>query len=144
GAVDAFFTVSLSSASQQVVTVAYNTVDGSASAGSDYTALSGNLTFSTGQTSLTLTVPILGDSVDENDETFSLVLSNAGNATIADGQGLGTIIDNDPVPLINISDATVVEGDTGTVNLAFTVSLSAASGRSVQVGYATGSGTATP
>ena len=84
-----------------------------------------------------------GDTLDENDENFFLNLSNALNASIVDAQGLGTIIDDDPLPSVAIGDVTVTEGDTGTVTASFNVTLAPASGRQVSVSYATADGTAT-
>ena len=60
-----------------------------------------------------MTVPVVGDTLDELDETFSLNLSNAVNAAIADPTGLGTITDNDPPPAISINDVTVTEAGHG-------------------------------
>ena len=141
GATDLVFTVSLSMISSQTVTVAYGTGDGTATA-ADYTAVTGSLSFTPGVTSQTVAVPVLGDRLDEIDETFSVVLSGASNATIADAQGVGFILDDDAAPALSISDASVTEGDGGTVGLVFTVSLSAASGKSVAVAYGTADGTA--
>ncbi len=145
GSVNAVFTVSLSATSSQTVTVQYATANGTATAGSDYTATSGTLTFTPGQLTQAVTVPVLGDTTIEPTETFVVNLSNPTNATIGDGQGLGTILDNDtpPPPTVSIGDATVTEGNTGSVNAVFTVSLSAASAQSVTVQYATANGTAT-
>ena len=67
----------------------------SAVAGSDFTATSGTLTFAPGTTSQTISVPVLGDVLNESNETFRVNLSGATAATIADNQGVGTIIDND-------------------------------------------------
>lgn len=89
------FTVTLSSPAETTISVQYNTADGTATAGMDYTTTSGTLTFSVGQTSQTIGVPILGDEFDESNETFTLMLSNAYNATIDDGQATGTIRDDD-------------------------------------------------
>lgn len=89
------FTVSLGSPSAFPVTVDYSTADGTATAGSDYTATSGNQTFAPGEIARTIPVPIVDDFLYEGDETFSLNLSNPANATISDGQGIGTIVDND-------------------------------------------------
>ena len=127
--VNAVFTVSLSSASGQPVSVDYATADGTAIAGADYVAATGNLVFNPGQTSRPITVTVSGDALDEIDETFTLALTNATNATIADGLALGTIMDNDPLPTVSVNDVTVAEGDTGTVVATFTVSLNAPSGR---------------
>jgi Endoglucanase len=88
---DAVFTVKLSQAYNQAVTVDYATADGTAKAGSDYTATSGKLTFAAGETTKTVTVKVLSDSVTEGTENFSLKLSNPTKATIADATGNGTI-----------------------------------------------------
>ena len=86
-------------------------------------------------------VALIGDARDEIDESFTVDLSGAANATIADGQGLGTITDDDPQPSLSVNDVTVTEGNTGTVDATFTVTLSAVSGRAVTVNYATANGT---
>jgi chitinase len=91
----AVFTVSLSAASATSVTVAYATAADTAGAGSDFLARSGVLTFAPGVTSLTITVPIVGDTQAESNETFRLVLSNPAGATLAKATGSGTIADND-------------------------------------------------
>jgi hypothetical protein len=143
GTTNADFTVTLSAASGQVVTVQYATANDTATAGSDYTTTSGTLTFNPGGSlTQTVTVPVIGDMLDENDETFMLNLSNPTNATLADGQGIGTITDNDDPPTLSISDVTLTEGDTGTVNADFTVTLNAASGLPITVQYTTADGTA--
>ena len=101
------FAVTLSAASTQTVTVNYSTANGTASAGSDYTATSGTLTFLAGSTTATMpiSVPVNGDTSVEPDETFFVNLSNASNnAAIADVQGLGTIV-NDDMPLMVLGGA---------------------------------------
>ena len=85
------FSVTLSHLSSRTVTVAYATSDGSAQAGSDYTAASGTLTFNAGDTSQTVQVTVLTDQEDEGQETLTLTLSNASSATLADATGTGTI-----------------------------------------------------
>jgi ribosomal protein L35AE/L33A len=95
GTVQANFTVSLSPASTEAVTVNYATANGSATAGSDYVAVSAQVSFQPGQTSQPGTVVVKGDVIDEPNETFTVNLSNAVNATIVDNQGLGTISDDD-------------------------------------------------
>ncbi|HSP45244.1 MAG TPA: Calx-beta domain-containing protein, partial [Chthoniobacterales bacterium] len=97
------FTVSLSPSSAQPVTVHFATADGTAIAGSDYQAASGTLNFSPGDTSKTVTVLVNGDTTFEPDETFFVNLSSAGNAQIAKAQGIGTILNDDPGSLGNIS-----------------------------------------
>jgi hypothetical protein len=143
GSSNAGFVVSLSAATTQTVTVNYATANGTAAAPGDYTAGSGTLTFAPGSTSQSVTVPVLGDTLDEANETFVVNLSSATNATIADTQGLGTITDNDAAPSLVINNVTLTEGNTGTANATFTVTLSAASGQTVTVSYATANGTAT-
>ncbi|UQR67991.1 Ig-like domain-containing protein [Bradyrhizobium sp. C-145] len=133
----ATFTLSLSSASGQSVSVQYATANGTADA-SDYAAASGTVTFAPGEVSKTVTVATVNDLLDEPNETFTVNLGNSTNATILDGLGVGTILDNDNPPSITINDVPINEGAGAT----FTVSLSAASGQSVSVQYATANGTA--
>src|SRR5207244_2738164 len=135
------FTVTLSSASSQTVTVDYTTADGTANAPTDYLATPGTLTFDPGVTSQTIMVAVKGDVVIEPDETFSVDLTNPINATVADGQGVGTIRNDDVT--ISITDVSVTEGNSGTVNATFTVTLSPPQPwGSVTVNYATADGTA--
>jgi hypothetical protein len=144
GGANATFTVTLTPAAPGPVTVNYATADGTASAGADYTAASGTLTFATGETSKTVMVPILQDVLDESDETFNVNLSGAtGPAAIGDAQGVGTITDDDPMPSIPIADLTLAEGSSGGTTL-FTlpITLSAPSGRLVTLRFDTADGTA--
>ena len=92
------FTVSLSRATRAAVTVAYATADGTATAGSDYTATSGTLTFAAGETEQTVLVPVLDDAHDEGEETLTLRLTTATGAVIADGEATGTIKNTDHMP----------------------------------------------
>jgi hypothetical protein len=135
------FTVSVSAASNQPITVAYATADGTATAGSDYQAASGTLTIPAGQTTGTITVLVNGDRIGEANETFFVNLSSATNATIVDGQGVGTILDDEP--RVSINDVTTKEGNSGLTAFAFTVSLSVAYDVPVTVDYATANGSAT-
>ena len=121
----------------------YGTANGTATAPGDYLATSGTLAFDPGETTQSVSVTVNGDLLDEANETYFVNLTSPVNATIADGQGLGTITDDDPPPELSIDDVTVTEGNSGTTNATFTVSLSAASGRAVSVNYATADGTAT-
>jgi Calx-beta domain/FG-GAP-like repeat len=142
GTVSAIFTVSLSAAYGQPVTVDFATADGTATAGSDYTAKAGTLTFAPGQTSQTITVAVIGDRLPEPTEAFVVNLSNPTNSVIADGQGVGIIVDDEP--RISISDVTKREGKTGHTTLfSFTVTLSAAYDQAVTMSYRTVDGTAT-
>src|SRR6185503_11046923 len=97
GTTNAVFTVSLSAPSALPVTVNYATADGTAGAGSDYASTNGLLSFAPGTTNQTITVRVNGDLLNEADETFFVTLSNPTNATIADGQGVGTINNDDPL-----------------------------------------------
>ena len=92
------FTVTLTPAASGTVTVDYATHDGTATAGEDYTAVTGTLTFAAGDTSKTVTVTVLNDVVDEGKETFTLKLSNPEGATVSDGEATATIANSDPIP----------------------------------------------
>lgn len=142
GSVNAVFTVSLNPPSLQTVTVNASTTNGTATAGSDYTATIQTLTFTPGLTTQTFTVPVLGDALPEGDETFTVSLSAPVNGVIGDGSGLGTIRDNDATGL-SINDVTVNEGGAGSATTAtFTVSLSRASALPVTVVAQTANGSA--
>ncbi len=136
------FVVTLSPAASQPVTVNAATLDGTATAGSDYVAGNASLTFAPGVTRQTVRVAVNGDRIWEDDETFTLRLSNAVNATIVHGDGVGTILNDDPLPTIRISDPLVREGNSGSTPVAFRVTLSRPSSRPVTVAYATADGTA--
>jgi len=136
GTVDAQFTVTLSAASEKVITVDFATSNGTATDGSDYQSTSGTVTFLPGETSKQILVPVLGDTVDEPDETFFVTLSNPVNVILEDDTAQGTILDDD-LPGLTIGDAQVTEGDAGTTTIQFTVTLSSASQSAVSVGYTT-------
>ena len=141
---NAVFTVTLSGVSGQAVTVLVTSADGSASTPSDYTAVPPILlTFAPGETSKTVTVLVNGDTLSEANETFFINLTNAVGATVTDGQGQGTIINDDVAPTLSINDVTLLEGDLGTTNAVFTVTLSTASGQTVTIGASSANGTAT-
>ncbi|MFA5911139.1 MAG: Calx-beta domain-containing protein [Vicinamibacterales bacterium] len=142
GTAPATLAVTLSAASSQTITLSYATANATAAAGSDYVAASGTLTFAPGVTSQPIALSVSGDTADEADETFVVSLSAPANATIADAEGAVTITDDDAAPSITIADASVTEGHSGTSIAAFTLTLSAASGQAVSVGYATADGTA--
>ena len=96
GAADLDFTVTLSVASDLEVTVAYATADGTANAGSDYHAASGELRFAPGETELAVSVPVLGDQTPEADETFTVALSAPVNVELgAATAATGVIVDDD-------------------------------------------------
>ena len=140
------FTVILSAAAAGPVTVAYSTADGTATSGSDYVAASGNLTFAAGETSKTLQVTVNGDTAAEGNEAFTVRLANAAGATIADGSATGTLTNDDAaatLPALSVGDVSLREGDSGTAELMFIVTLDKAATGPVTVSYATANGTAT-
>ncbi len=108
GSTNMVFAVSLTLASTQTITVNYNTADGTATAGSDYTAVQGTLTFLPGVTSQTITVPILGDTLAEATETFYVNLSDPNGADLQKLQGVGTIIDDDSPPSVSANTGLTV------------------------------------
>lgn len=110
------FTVNLSTASQQSITVNYATADGTAIAPQDYTATTGTLTFAPNQTSQTIAVQIAGDTIVEPDEIVVVNLTNPTNATIADSQGIGTILNDEALPPVG----QVISGTSGADTLAGT------------------------
>jgi Ca2+-binding RTX toxin-like protein len=143
GTKNATFTVTRTGTPTGTITVKYSTADDTATtADNDYTAKNGTLTFATNQTTRTFTVPIVGDTKVEPNETFLVKLSDPTNATIADGDGIGTIT-NDDSPTLSINDVTVKEGNDGTTNATFTVTLSGPVDQAVTVDFATKDGTAT-
>ena len=140
------FTVTLSAAAAGPVTVAYSTADGTATSGSDYVAASGSLTFAAGETSKTIQVKVKGDKAAEGNETFTVRLANAAGATIADGSATGTVTNDDAaakLPALSVGDVAMREGDSGTAELMFVVTLDKAATSPVTVNYATANGTAT-
>ena len=130
----------LDPASGRTVTVAYETADGSAAAGADYTAAGGTLSFRAGITSRTIAVAIIDDTLDEPSEQFTVTLRAAVNATVRDARGTGTIADNDRAPELSIADGSLTEGDG---SMPFVVRLDPASGSVVTVAYETADGSAT-
>jgi len=138
------FAVTLSQASTVPIVVGYASADGTASAGSDYTATNGSLTFNPGETSKTINVPVTGDVFFEPDETLTVTLSNpTAGVTLSDATATGTITNDDPnTPTLSIADASVTEGNSGQTNMVFTVTLIGTSNAPVTVNYATANGTA--
>ena len=105
------FTVTLSPATNAMVTLNYATASGTAAANSDYQPTSGTLTFKNGQTVKQVTVRVNGDTTSEPDETFTLQLANAVNATIGDAVGVGTIEDDDNAPPVADPQSVTVQED---------------------------------
>ena len=124
------------------VTVDYETVNGTAVAGQDYDATSGTLTIRAGSGKRVIEVPLIGDSVDDDHETFEMVLSNiaGGDARFSSTRATGTIRDNTG-PRLSVSDAQADEGADD--NLTFTVSAERRGNNPISVRYRTRSQTAT-
>jgi hypothetical protein len=138
------FNITLAVPSTVPVTVAFQTVDRTALAGSDYDATNGTLTFNPGETSKVVPVTVIGDSIVESNETFLLALSNPTNGTILSTAGTGTVVDDDtPVkPALSISDVTMSRGFSGSKTMTFTVALNTAVAAPVTVRAATSNLTA--
>jgi len=142
---NAVITVIRVGGSKGTLSVNYSTADGTATAGSDYTAVSGTLVFADGETSKTFTIPIANDGVSEPDETVQLLLNG-----VTDLETLGSIptatmiIQDSNMPLVlSMNNINVPEGDSGTTNAVVTVTLSAETGKTVTADYNTVGGTAT-
>ncbi|MCX6053298.1 MAG: hypothetical protein NTZ60_12420 [Campylobacterales bacterium] len=149
GITNAPFTVTLSATPTSTATVAYATAGSStnpATSGTDFTATSGTLTFAAGTPTLTQTinVPIIGDTVYENNETYTVTLSSPSGATLGTSTATGTITNDDAPPIVSITPTTLstTEGNSSTTNTIYRVALSASSGVAVTVPYTVaGSGT---
>jgi hypothetical protein len=138
------FNVSLSHPTNVDVQVPYATTGGTATASVDYTARSGTVTIPAGRTGTTLPVNIRGDAASEPIENFGVVLGAPVGAQLGRARATGRILNDDPSTgrQVGIGDASIVEGDSGTRTLRFTIGLSAPSSSPVTVGFATTIGTA--
>jgi hypothetical protein len=133
GTANLVFTVTLAPASPQTVTVDYATSNGTATAGDDYTAATGTLTFNPSDTTQTVTVIVASDATVEPDETLTLTLSNPSNATLSDATGTGTIttddvavVDNTPPTILSVARQTPTDQLTNEDSLSWTVTFSEA------------------
>lgn len=138
-------TITRSGGLSQGVTVRFVTVDGSALSGEDFANVRTIVSFEPDQASKTVTIPIVNDLIDEPDETVNLALeSPTGGAVLGSPiNAILTIVDNDPAPTLSINDLTQNEGNSGTTNFNFTISLQGQSSQPVTVLYSTANGTAT-
>jgi hypothetical protein len=122
------------------VTIYYRTVDGTAIAGGDYVGTqSGSVVVLPGSTTATISIPIIGDTNFEPNETFTVELTGTDGACIQDGSATGTINNDDSAPTVNILDTSAAESSG---QMTFTVQLSATSSQPVTMNYATSDGTA--
>jgi hypothetical protein len=142
GTTQATFIVALSGPGSQSVSCSFATSNGTATAGSDYVANSGALTFAPGELEKPVVVLVNGDTVDETQETLFLNISNVQNATVSSSQGTGFINDDDG-PTISINDVSVTEGNSGTKAATFTLTLSGPSVEPIAIRAVTAPATAT-
>jgi hypothetical protein len=145
GSVNCPFVFRLSAVSGRSTTFNTATANGTAIAGQDYTGHTSTArSIAAGQTTLTVNVPVLGDTLHEATETFTLNATSVVGASPSSLSATGTILDNDPAPTLSVDNGgcTVSEGDTGSVNCPFVFRLSAVSGRNTTFNTATANGTA--
>lgn len=137
------FTVTKTGATVLDSTVIFQTADGTAAGGSDYTAVpAGSVSFLASETSKQITISVNPDSIYETNETFFVNLTGATNGTIGDGQGQGTITNDDTAPAFSINDVSLNEGNSGTTSFTFTVSKTGSTEVNASVNYQTNNGTA--
>ncbi|MDV3000268.1 MAG: hypothetical protein N5P05_001874 [Chroococcopsis gigantea SAG 12.99] len=140
GTTNAIFTVTRTGAATQPFSVRFATANNTALAGSDYTAVSGTLSFTATETSKTITVPIIGDTSVEPNETFFVNLSNPTNAVIGDGQGQGTIVNDDTLTTSTVTlsvNPNIVTED-GFSFIAYTFARSGSLSNSLRVNFNVG------
>ncbi|MFD1951202.1 Calx-beta domain-containing protein [Sphingomonas arantia] len=133
------FVVQRTGGSTGAATLTYTVATGTAGADDLSGALTGQVTFADGQTEARITVAANGDTVFEQDETFTVTLSDASIGTIGDATATGTILNDDAAPAVGtfaIADAAVAEGNAGTTQLTFTVTRTDSSTGTVELAYA--------
>ncbi len=143
GTTNAVFTVTVLGGSAFPLSFDYATADDTATAGQDYLARSGTITIAPGTTTATFAVPVIGDTLSEPHERFFVNLANAQGATFVSNQASGFINTDDPLPVLSLTGGTVLEGNSGTTDIAFTLTLSAISGVPVTATFVTEDGPAT-
>lgn len=139
------FPVVLSAALAGTTTVSYSTGNGTAVTGSDYSAKTGSLSIAAGKTSGAISVTVSGDDLVEGSEDFRLVINSVSGTARGTTQATATVLDDDTTvaPSVSVGDSAVVEGNSGTQNAVFTVTMSAPRLSSTPVQYETANGTAT-
>ena len=140
----AFFALNRTGGSAGPLTVGFSVIAGTATAGVDFTATEGTLTFGDGEVSKMFSIPIHEDSLSESFETAKVILNTSGPLDTLGSQSTATLTieDNDPLPTVSIRDVHVIEGNSGTTTAFFSVTLSATSGSVVSVSYSTQNGSA--
>jgi Calx-beta domain len=138
------FKITPSGSSPTGMSVHFAITGGTATSGADYVPLAaGNRSWAANDASpKTIVVKVKGDKVDESNETVIMKLSNPVNATIADGTGVGTIVDDDSPPSLTVHDTGIDEGNSGNTPVAFKITLSSASTHTITVHYTTADGSA--
>lgn len=147
GSSSAAVVVTLNNVAASPVSVSYAASNGLATAGADFELASGSLTIPAGQLNASIAVSILGDTADETNETFTITLSSASNATLADSTATITIVDNDtgvtpPPPTLRIQNTSITEGNSGSANVQIAVTLNTAASGTVSASYSSSNGTA--
>ncbi|HWS90718.1 MAG TPA: Calx-beta domain-containing protein [Pyrinomonadaceae bacterium] len=146
GTTDATFTVSLSAASASTVKVDVSTADQTTASSplADLQPLNTTLTFAPGETAKTVTVRVNGDTYYEKDETFLVKLRNPVGAFLGDDTGVGTIVNDDPLPSVSVGDLSLLEGQSGLTLMFFQLNLSSPTAVPIQFRVRTVGNTATP
>ena len=143
GTTNALFTVSLSPPPAVAGSVNFATANQTASAPGDYSSTNGVLSFAVGETNKTISVSVNGNTIYGGpNKTFLVLLSGAVNATLIKSSGIGTIVNDEPIPALSIADATLLEGNVGTTNAVFVVTLSVPSSLTTTFFYSTANGSA--
>lgn len=142
---NARFTVSSSMPAPAAIEIPFATFDRTATANEDYQPRATTVTLPAGARSVPVVIPIVGDRLFEGDETFGVRLGETSDARVEDGEGIATIVDDDPEPVtptLSIDDVDVVEGDAGATQAVFTITLTPASESDVSFVAATRDGAA--
>ncbi len=142
GTRDAVFQILAYGAVDHTITVSYVVSSGTAQGASDYLPRAGVVTLNAQSPSALVTVPVVGDRLNEGNETFNVILASVQGARIAKGTGVGTIVDDDPLPNMYAGDAYVTSSSAGQLSAVFNVALDVASRREVRVAYSTSNGSA--
>ncbi len=137
GTRNAVFAITAFGSVNRNIAVTYTTLNGSASGAVDYLPRTGTVLLTPLVPTGSVTVPIVGDRLNEGTETFQVVITRSEGSRIGKGVGVGTILDDDPLPSFYVNDVQVTTTAAGTFAAVFTVGLDAVSGRAVTVNFAT-------
>ena len=137
------FTLTRSGDTSVASSVKYRTSGGTATAGTDYTALPlSTVSFGPGETTKTVTVEVAGDTLPEKDETVTLMLSSPTGAVTADASGTATLLNDDGAAYLAVDNVSVTEGNSGSATATFTVTRSGNTNGASTLKYRTTNGTA--